>query len=298
VIEQPFIAVSTEIEGQTGSEVVLEEGGSSTVEVTVENTLDETVYDMAIEVTPRGNVVNDDAIASSNGFYDSNRGTVRWEVANNRSFAVVRPGETRTVSFTVYPNQILSAASYELEVDVYAKRVAEQNATEQLVGTARAGAIFSSEVFLGSQAGHGNRFTGRGPIPPQVGEETTYTLILVAEAGVNDISDVMTTATLPVYVDWLDEIEGDGELTYNPVAKALEWDAGNMVAGQRKEIAFQVSVTPSTSQVGRELVLLNAQTLRAVDRFTNERLQDSAGEVYTELSTEAGFEENNGTVVR
>jgi hypothetical protein len=46
------------------------------------------------------------------------------------------------------------------------------------------------------------------------------------------------------------------------------------------------------------LVLLNGQTLRANDRFTGQLLQDTAPPVTTELSTEAGFVEGNGTVVR
>ena len=71
-----------------------------------------------------------------------------------------------------------------------------------------------------------------------------------------------------------------------------------MISGQRKEVSFQVALTPSTSQVGGVPILLNAQTMRATDRFTSERLQAKADPVYTELSTEAGYEEDNGIVAR
>ncbi len=74
--------------------------------------------------------------------------------------------------------------------------------------------------------------------------------------------------------------------------------AGNITAGERKEVSFQVSITPSTSQVGRTPTLLQSQTLRATDRFTGTRLQAQADPVYTELSPEAGFEEDNGIVTR
>jgi hypothetical protein len=298
-IERPFIDVVTAIDGNTRGPVVIEQGASSVVTIDVTNTLEESVYDMYVEVIPGGNVLSDRSISANSGFFDSNTGTVRWEVSNNSSFAVVRPGETRSLSFSVNPTAPRATASYDLVVNVYARRVAERSAAEQLVGTALVEAQFSSEVFAGSQAGHnGGIFTDVGPLPPTVGTQTTYTITMVARAGVNDLTDTIMNASLPIHVSWLDAIEGDGEIVYNSVSKQLEWRAGNILAGEQKQVHFQVAITPSSSQIGSAPVLLNAQTLRATDRFTSERLQASGGEVYTELSTEAGFAEDNGVVQR
>jgi len=295
-IERPFIQVVTQINREEGS-VVLSEGEVSTVDIEVTNTLDETVYDMLVEVVPGGNILDEQSIRSSSGFYDSNSGTVRWEVSNNSRFAVVRPGESRQLSFTVRPIDPRSTAAYDLVVNVYARRVAERSAAEQLIGTAETGVKFSSSIFIGSQAGHNNGIFGdRGPIPPTVGEESTYTLTLVAEAGVNDLVDAVVNTSLPVYIDWLNVVAGEGELVYNPVSQQLEWQAGNILSGARKEVSFQVAIRPSVSQLGISPVLLNSQILRATDRFTDERLQEDAEPVYTELSTEFGFPEDNGIV--
>ena len=87
-------------------------------------------------------------------------------------------------------------------------------------------------------------------------------------------------------------------MVYNTVSKELEWTVGDITSGQRKELTFQVSILPSTSQVRDTPVLINRQTLQANDRFTGQLLQDSASPVTTELSTEAGFAEGNGRVVR
>jgi hypothetical protein len=154
-------------------------------------------------------------------------------------------------------------------------------------------------VALGSQAGRNvGRFGDAGPIPPQVGETTTYTLTLVAEAGANDMNNAVVNTSLPIYVNWLDEYDTQGSVSYNTVSKQLEWTVGDIENGQRKELNFQVSIQPSTSQVGSSPTLIDRQRLQANDRFTGELLQDSAPAVRTELSTEAGFEEGNGKVVR
>jgi hypothetical protein len=297
IVESPFIEVTTKVDGDETSNVVLEEGKNSRVELEITNTLNSTVYDLLVEVVPGGNVLNERSIQGTNGFYDSNSGTIKWEVANNNSFESVGPGESRLLNFTVSPSGVQPTASYDLVINVYARRVAEPNAADQLVGTALIEAKYDSTIFLGSQAGRGGVFTPLGAIPPVVGETTSYTVTLVAEAGVNDLTDAVVETRLPIYVDWRDSIQGEGELTFNTVSQQLEWDAGSIPSGTRKEVTFQVSITPSSSQVGSTPVLLQSQTLRATDRFTGTRLQAQADPVYTELSTEAGFSEDNGRVI-
>lgn len=298
-IERPFIDVAVHIGGESGREVVLSEGQAAEVSIDITNTLDETVYDMVVEVIPGGNILTEESIRSRSGFYDSNIGSVRWEVANNPSFDQILPGGSRSLSFSVVPGEARSTASFDLEVNVYARRVAESSAQETLLGTELAEAKYSSSVTLGSQAGRNvGRFGDSGPLPPTVGEETTYTLTMVAEAGLNDMTDTVVKTSLPVYVNWLDAYDVEGSLQYNSVSKDIEWTIGDIPAGERKELTFQVSIQPSVSQVGAVPVLLNGQSLRANDRFTGELLRDTASAVTTELSTEMGFPNGNGEVVR
>jgi len=297
-IERPFIDVVTTINGESDRSVILEEGESSTVDVLIRNTLEETVYDMVVEVVPGGNALSETSILGTNGFYDSNSGTVRWEVSNNSRFAEVAPGETRELSFTVSPNTPRATASYDLVVNIYARRVAEPNADEQLIGTALIEAKYSSMLTLGSQASRAGLFTSVGSVPPTVGAMTSYTLTMVAQAGVNDLTDVIVNTSLPVYVEWPDNVQGTGDLVFNPVSKQIEWKPGNLTSGGRAEVSFQVEFTPSLSQRGQAPILLRAQTARATDRFTGERLQAESDPVYTELSPEAGFAEDNGVVQR
>jgi hypothetical protein len=297
-IERPFINVDLAINGSSEEEVVLGAGGDARVQIYIENTLDETVYDLLVEVVPGGNALREDSIISSAGFYDSNSGTVRWEVANNPDFAQLFPGARRSLDFQVKPRTNLGTASFDLVVNVYARRIAETSAQEQLIGTSQATAKFSSEAFVGGQVGYGNSiFADTGPIPPQVGQTTTYTVTLVAEAGVNDLTDAVVTTSLPLYVNWLDNYQASDSVVYNTVSKQLEWRPGNIDAGQRKELLFQVNLRPSISQVNSVPTLVNSQQLRASDRFTGETLRATAPAITIALSTEAGFNEDDGRVV-
>ncbi|MEY3784234.1 MAG: hypothetical protein RLZZ230_556 [Candidatus Parcubacteria bacterium] len=297
-IEQPFIDVDIAIDNDHDRAAVVGEGKESYVNLVVKNTLSETVYDMAVEVVLAGNALDEKSIKNSDGFYDSNKGTIRWEVSNNDTFARILPGDSRLLKFSVVPNSLRTAATYGLEVNVYARRVADSSALETLIGSNKAEAKYSTHVALSSQVGrNSSRFTDSGPIPPQVGEVTTYTLTMVAEAGANDVSGVVVETSLPLYVNWLNEVEANGSVIYNDVSKQIEWKVGDMKQGERKEANFQVSFTPSVSQIRSTAVLLNKQNLKAEDGFTKSLLQDSVLPVTTELSTEMGFIKGNGVVI-
>ncbi|MCA9358068.1 hypothetical protein KC902_02280 [Candidatus Kaiserbacteria bacterium] len=299
IIERPFIDVAISINGDRDGSAILPEADGSSVGINIKNTLEESVYDMIVEVVPGGNALDEDSIASSNGFYDSNTGTVRWEVSNNPSFAQINPGDTRGLSFSLNPGPLRTEAFFNMVVNVYARRVAETSAQETLIGSVTAEAKYSSHVAMRSQVSRdAGSFTGSGPIPPKVGEFTTYAVTLVAEAGANNVGNAIVETSLPIYVNWLDMYEGDGTLTYNTVSKNMVWDIGDITRGQRKELTFQVSIQPSLSQLGTSPVLVRPQSLKANDRYTGVLLQDSAGAVTTELSTEMGFEKGDGAVVR
>jgi hypothetical protein len=293
LIERPFIDLSITVDGDSDGSIILSEGVESTVKIELTNTLDETVYDLAVEVLPGGNALTEDSVESNQGFFDSNRGTVRWEVTNNSSFEKVLPGDSRSLQFKVNPGEPQATASYNLDVNVYARRVTEESAQETLIGTTRVEVKYSSVVNIGSQA-----TLLDGPQPPMVGEETEYLLTIIAEAGVNDVTDAIVETSLPLYVEWGDDYSAPGEVTYNTVTKKLEWDIGNIDAGERKELNMKVGIQPSLSQFDTEPVLLNRQLYRANDRFTGALLQDSAPAVTTELSTEMGLDSGNGTVIR
>lgn len=291
VIERPFISVDISIAGDADRSVVLEPNRLSQVSVMLKNTLDESVYDTVVEVVPKGNAFTPDSIDEQRGFYDSNKNVIRWDVANNPDFTQIKPGDSRRIDFTINPTKNLNTASFDVTVNVYARRVAETSAQEQLIGTVTANAKYAS---AGKVAGQANLMTG--PVPPKVGETTKYLMTLVAEAGGNNMTNTKVETSLPTYVTWLDDYSGPGTIDYNPISKQLVWDVGDVNSGMRKELTFSVSILPSVSQVGITPILVNGQTLTATDRFTGTSISTNALSISAELSKEAGYPEKNGTV--
>ncbi|MEZ4103766.1 MAG: hypothetical protein R3B60_00580 [Candidatus Paceibacterota bacterium] len=296
-IEEPFTNVVVSVNGESGNSIILKQGEGTSVSIDVTNTLNETVYDMRVEAAPKGNVIRDNALSVSSGFYDSTYKTINWEIASTPALEEVRPNESRRFSFGVNPDSGQSTASFDVSVKVFARRVNEAGASEELIGTAIAEIKYSSEIETLGQASHGGGiFSDQGPIPPQAGKTTDYTITLSARAGVNDASDAVLTTSLPQYISWNDKYDGPGKVEFNPVSKQLRWEIGDIKAKSDKQLKFQVSLLPSVTHIGRTLTLVERQNLLAKDRFTGTNLQDRNDAISSELSTELGFEKENGKV--
>jgi len=296
-VERPFIDVVVVVGRDSDGSAILDPGEETDVEVLIKNTLDQPIYDMRVEVTPKGNLIRDNFVSVSGGLYDSQSKMIRWEVAGNSSLAKIDPGDEREFTFRIKadPNQPTSA--FDISTNVFARRVNEPSAAQEVVGTAVAEVKYSSSILIRSQIGHSDGdFNDSGPIPPVVNETTTYTATFEVVAGVNDVTGALLTMSLPQHVNWLDNYKGEGTVEYNPVNKKISWNIGNLKADTSTKLQIQLAITPSTSQVGRTLDLVKEQQLLATDRFTGAIIQSRFNTLRNELSTEFGFSEGNGRV--
>ena len=299
VIEQPFIKVGVGINGLQNTVVTLNTGDSTDVEISVQNTLEETLYNMALEVSVKGNILVRESVVVKDGYYDSVKDVIRFEPSGNAELKEVSPGETKTFTFTLKPSDKKETPAFSITANAYARRVQETRVTEQLVGTANSEVKFTSSVVVGRQVSRSvSGFTETGPVPPVADVETTYTVVLTASAGGNDVTGATLVTSLPQYVNWKNLTRGDGVITFNPISKELTWTIGAIDAGAVKTTSFQIGLLPSQNQIGTTPAVLGTQRFRATDRFTSEVVRAENAPASSELSRDSGLEEENGKVLK
>lgn len=298
-VEQPFIGVTLATNNTTGDVVVLKTGQPTAINVKVQNTLTDTLYNMSVEIDITGNVIMKDKVEVSNGFYDSIKNAVIFQVSGDPSLAQVAPGETKDFNFSIIPSSQTETPAFALVANAYARRVSDAKASEQLVGTAKQEARYSSSLSLFDKVNHANGiFTDSGPIPPMADSKTTYTVTLNASAGGNNTADVVVRTSLPQYVTWENNTTGDGTIAFNPINNEITWTVGNVDANQTKESSFQISLIPSQNQIGSTPSLVGSAQLRGTDLFTTSVIRAETASLNTELSSQSGYGNDNGRVVR
>jgi hypothetical protein len=296
-IERPFVQVLVDINGDTDGSTVIGNEKDAEVVITVNNTLNESIFDMRAEVVPKGNLIRDNLVSVSSGYYDSVSNKITWEVSGQSDLAEVKPGASRKFTLRVKNDPSQQTASFDVSVKIFARRLNEPGANEEVIATTVAEAKFESEIIARSQIGHSDGvFEDSGSVPPRANQTTSYTATLEAVASVNDITGAVFTTTLPQYVSWMDSYDGPGVVEYNPTTKQIKWNIGTVEAKSSKKLQFQVGLLPSVTQIGKTPVVIGSQQLKATDRFTGTPLQAEIKPVTTELSTEFGFPVGNGIV--
>jgi hypothetical protein len=175
---------------------------------------------------------------------------------------------------------------------VYAKRIADPAAQQQLVGTVSAEARYASAALVTSKIAHTS-----GPLPPVVGQKTTYKVTVSATGGSNNLTNTIVTTSLPGYVEWKNDYTAPGLVEYNSVSRQIYWNVGDINGGSTKDLVFTIDLLPSSSQIDITPILVNNQYLKATDRFTNTPVETTGFNIEAELPEESGYAEGNGTVV-
>lgn len=139
---------------------------------------------------------------------------------------------------------------------------------------------------------------GDGPLPPTVGEQTTYELTWTVSNALHALSDVRVTATLPPSASWEDDTSTTfGTLSYDATTRTVTWAIADMPQATGDVTAtMMVSVTPDGSNVGSFVKLLSGSAFRATDTVTKASIQLTADSLTTECEGDENAE-GKGSVV-
>jgi hypothetical protein len=154
----------------------------------------------------------------------------------------------------------------------------------------------NSKLFLGVKGYHTDpNIVNSGPVPPKVGEETTYAIHWIASNINNDVNEAKVEAILPTWAQATGVVYPEGaNVTYNERNNSVVWEVGNMGAGtgvlsSPKEVAFQIKIKPSPDQARSLIEILKPSVFSAKDAFTGENISATAEGKTTQLSEDSSL---------
>lgn len=140
---------------------------------------------------------------------------------------------------------------------------------------------------------------GRGPLPPQVGKETKYWILLRLENTTSKVSDVKLTAELPSYILWTGKssVSRGADVSFNSVNRTISWFTNNLTPHDTAGIYFEVALTPTADQLGTTPLLLKNIQISAQDDYINKAIIKYANNVDASLKNDA-IGKKKGVIVR
>ncbi len=311
-IKKPFISIGASLDGNSeDQEYVGSFDNPIKVEISYFNNLPTPILDGEIHVKLSGSAFDKSSVSPEQGLYRSADNEIVWNSITTSDLRNISAGESGRVSFSIVPRNLsnsskqISNPDVKLSISVQGKRNSETNVPESITSTAKRNIKISSNVSLSGQIVRSSGpFENVGPIPPKAEQYTTYTVIWTVDNTSNSVTGAQVRASLPPYVKWLNKISPSGEsVTYNSVDGQLVWKIGNIDKNtsnstKRRQVAFQISINPSITQVGQVPVLINQATLTAQDDFTNQTLTNNLSQMTTRFSSDPLFKDGDERVAK
>ncbi len=234
-------------------------------------------------------------IKSDLGFFKAGDNSVVFDWKKIPKLQYLAPREEEKVDFWLKVKDDLGSVKNPiLKNKIFIGQIKEEFATKisSKLELAQKG-YFQDEVF-------GNL----GPLPPKVGETTTYTLIWQVKNYYSDVKNVKVKAVLPQNVELSGKIfpeEMASKFAFDSQSREIVWSVGDLERGTGilkpgPTIAFQVAFTPQESQKGQTAAIISQAEIEGLDSWTEKNLKSSFVAVSTILPDDPTITDEMGVV--
>lgn len=321
-IAEAFLTLALSVNDASSTKnVVVTPGQLVTVAVQYRNNLPTPITNAVVVAKLYGLPIDGTTVQSNDGFYRSTDTAVLWDKTTTRGeLASVAAGQSGDLSFNFQvptTEQLSTVRNPALVISVNAsgQRLSESGVPENLQSTASQKIAVSSDLSLAAQGLYfTNPFGVTGNMPPKAEVETRYAIVFSITNTTNAIQGGKVSATLPPYVRLVGNhyIPASEKVNFNGTTGTFTWDVGDIAAGTGlngtapRQVVIEIGLTPSTSQIGSEPVMLQDIKLTGTDVLTDQPISKKAncsndacsGIITTNIVGDPGFSSVNAKVVR
>ncbi len=266
-------------------------------EVFFRNIGEESFQDLFLAVTLEGRAFDYETIKTEFGQFNKGDNSIVWDWRQIPKLRFLGQGDEGKVDFWInlkkdWEQSSIQDKNFTLRDKIILSQVKEEFETKinSRLEIFQKG-FFQDEIFGNS-----------GPLPPKVGESTTYTVIWQAKNYYNDVKNVKIKATLSPGVKLTGRISPENSrLTFDSQSKEIIWELGDLQVGTGKitpapNVAFQISFTPDFSQRGLIPLLVSQAKIIGEDYWTEEFLEVTIPAIDTALPDDPTVNEEMGRV--
>lgn len=224
--------------------------------------------------------------------------TFTWTKDNLTALTSLKPGQAVTLSFGVgtlatIPMTADADRDQRVTLTINLSAPGLANNTNSSAQTATVVSKISTVVGVTADArlyDDTSVLVGSGTVPPVVGATTTFRVTWSVTNTTSDASTMVVSGRLPNSVLWTGKnISRDaGDIAFDPTTRMVQWTLNTLPAGTGGRLPkltahFDVSITPTTDQVGTVPVLTETTSFAATDSYTMQPLAATAATLTTDI---------------
>ena len=289
--------LGTEISVNNSSDYSAFPGDDLNYEINYSNNSNYNLIGMNLTVKLEGEMYDISGLDTKGGYYDGSNGTILWNAGTVSDFSNLAPNKNGQVSFRIkLKNSIPSGSSGSKNLFV---RASARLSTPNVPSSVGGDEIFSDTSLVTKISAqptlkqlvyyNDSAFGSSGPLPPEVGKETSFTIHWQVINPGNDINGVKISGILPTGVNWKSLVSvgsGQPEPIFNKNTSEVVWNLGVLpqgvgVIGPKYEASFQVTIKPAINQKGNSVALMKDSKLSGTDVFTKQNIIVPVGNIST-----------------
>lgn len=292
-IQKPSVSIRQEINGS--AKYVAKPGDWLHYEIYFQNISGEDQYNLYMINKLDGDLFDFNAIKSETGSFEQGDNSIIFDWRKNSKLQYLGPMEEGKAEFWIKLKDDLS----QIKKPSLSNRVMIGQATQYFTTK------ISSKLELVQKTYYNDEIFGNsGPIPPVVGETTTYTVTWQAKNYYSDVKNVVATAVIPRNVKFTNQVFPDqqtGKLIYEAETGKLTWNIGDLKTGQGvitapENVSFQVSIDPTSDDVGKSVQLVGEARISGDDSWTEMVLEAETAALDTVSLSDQNMTEEKGKV--
>jgi len=267
-----------------------------------------------IEVTfSNPDIIDFSEFQAKGGAYSD--GKIIWNSSGVPELALVQPNTSGDLEFSLkikdrleIPIESVADKNFMLKTlaSIRSDDIPLSISAEHKVDSEPLNLKLNSFITVNTQGLYYDQFSGEpigsGPMPPRVGEKTTYRIMWEVTNLANDLSDARVSVVLAPGASFSGNtnVTHGQDIRFDPKTSTIIWDIGRVPAntgslGEKMLASFDVSVIPGDDKIGGFVDLLQETLFSATDDFTGAKLQGTDEALTSELPDDK-FAEDKGKV--
>lgn len=293
-VDQVFTISASELAlsqtfNDSADDLLIHAGDTVKAKVIYKNTGTIALSNAVLTVSFQGLGLDPSKIKLDSGSYNPTTQTITWRASSVPGLATIQPQQSGEIpyEFSLLPiEQFPKDDSAKNKNFVVTAVIDSPNlpvtAGQQRAISDRRVLPFVTNLMLATDAFYDDGRLGissTGPLPPQVGQTTTYTVRFRLGSTLNDAGDVKMTAVLPDGVSYTGKTyKTVGEVEFNDRTNEITWTIPLIdgLAGRTKpgpELDVQVAITPGENLRGNSVRLLQSAQAHATDQFADQAVE-------------------------
>jgi len=260
-------------------------------EVDFKNNSTNPLSDLIVIEELDSDLIEASSVKVTGGYYDQAKREIIWKASDIPALENLNPGEKGKVKFEfglkrntpLDDNNTNQAVITQAKISSLNINTSLLNNKEINSGNREIKINTNLDILVSGEFG-GGAFKNNGPIPVEVGQETTFTIKLVLRNNFNKIDGPNLLINLPSGITWKNSFQrSSGNVSFNERSNQLKWDLNSIdpQTGYKhpsEELNFQVGVNPEYSLAGGDLTLLNSINFKGFENFVDKEINQDLKE--------------------